>query len=487
MIQTLISNEWKKFVRSRSSGTSIFAQIFLAFIVLYLLSASIILGVMLKSIIHKLAPTKEVSMYCSILFYYFLLDLPIRYWMQELPTLSLQPYLLLNIKKSILVRFLNLRSLISIFNLFPLVLFIPYLFEGVSPVYGNNVCFAFIVSILFLMLTNHFLVMFLKRKSVLNSKWLLCIVSLIILFALGSSYNIFSLNNISKYIFSQLIKYYWLSIIPVALFFVTFNLNTSLLKSNFYLDLDAKKNLRNSFNLAWADNFGVLIANEIKLIFRNKRSKNSILISFLFLFYGLMFYKNGSFDKKSIGLMIVVLGYMITSFASLQYIQFLFSWQTTHFDQLMTAKHGIQEYIKSKLNLLRIMNAISFTLSLFYAFIDWRVIPLHTVFFLFNIGLVIPLGTMINLYNSKGFDISQSTSFNFQGVGATSYFVSLVPIVFVLLLQSTLNQYFNFWVGIIIIGIIGLISLLFNNWWVNKITELFAKKKYKIISGFREK
>lgn len=486
MIQTLISNEWKKFARIRNSGTSIFAQIFLAFIVLYLLLSSILLGVMLKSILHKLTPSKEIQSYCIFLFYYFLLDLPIRYWIQELPTLAIKPYLLQNIKKSILIRFLNIRSLFSIFNLIPLVLFIPFLFETIKPQYGNNVLIGFIVTIFFLMLTSHFLTMYLKRKSILNSKWLLSIVLVIILFALGSSYNLLSLDKISKYVFSQLLYNHWSSILAVVLFFLVFFLNTTLLKANFYLNIDAKNKKNNSLSLNWADNFGELISNEIKLIFRNKRAKNSFLVSFVFLLYGLTFYKQGAFEKKSISLMIVVFGYMITSFSSLQYIQFLFSWQTSHFDQLMTAKHGIKEYIKSKLDILRILNSISFTLSLFYAFLDWRIIPLHLAFFLFNIGIVIPFGTMINVYNSKGFDISQSTSFNFQGVGATSYIVSLLPILFILLLQSTLNQYFDYWVGIFIIGLIGLVSLIFHTWWLNRITNLFIKRKYKIVSGFRE-
>ena len=144
MIKFLITNEWKKFVRGRNSGASIFAQVFLAFIILYLLFSSILLGIMLSSILHSIGPSKEINNFCIILFYYYLLDLPIRYWAQELPTLSLKPYLLQNINKSFLVRFLNLRSLISIFNLIPLVLFIPFVFESIQPQYGNRVVIAFV-------------------------------------------------------------------------------------------------------------------------------------------------------------------------------------------------------------------------------------------------------------------------------------------------------------------------------------------------------
>ena len=385
----------------------------------------------------------------------------------------------------LLIRFLNIRSLINFFNLIPLVIFLPFLFESIQPQYGNKVFIGFLVSILFTMLANHFLAMYLKRKSVINSNWLFGIVLIIILLAVGSSFNIFSLTGISKFVFSQLLHSFWLSILPIILFSLAFYFNWNLLKSNFYLDIDVKKK-KNIISLGWADNFGELISNEIKLILRNKRSKNTFFISLILLFYGLMFYKPGVFENKNIFMMLTLVGYMITSFSSLNYIQFLFSWQTAQFDQLMTAKHGIKTYLKSKINLLRILNTLSFTLSLLYAFIDWRIIPLHIGLYLFNMGLIIPLGTMINLYHSKGLDISQGTSMNYQGVGIYSFISTLLPIVVLYIIQSSISYFWGFWTGIIVIGLIGTISLFFQNWYINKIADLLNKRKYQIISGFRE-
>jgi hypothetical protein len=139
--------------------------------------------------------------------------------------------------------------------------------------------------------------------------------------------------------------------------------------------------------------------------------------------------------------MLPLVGYIITSFSSLNHMQFLFSWQTAQFDQLMTAKHGIKTYIKSKLNLLRILNTLSFTLSFLYAFIDWRVIPFHLCLYLFNMGLIIPLGTMVNMYNSKGLDLSQGTSMNYQGVGISSFISTLLPIGILYIIQSSIRYF----------------------------------------------
>ena len=101
-------------------------------------------------------------------------------------------------------------------------------------------------------------------------------------------------------------------------------------------------------------------------------------------------------------------------------------------------------------------------------------------------GLIIPLGTMINLYHSKGLDISQGTSMNYQGVGIYSFISTLLPIVVLYIIQSSISYFWGFWTGIIVIGLIGTISLFFQNWYINKIADLLNKRKYQIISGFRE-
>jgi hypothetical protein len=484
MINLLIKNEFKSLTRSRNSGASIFAKIFLAILIIYLLLASIILGILLKSILNKFSPNHTISSYCSLLFYYFLIEIPIRYWAQELPTLSIKPYLLQNVNKVILIRFLNLRSLISIFNIIPLFIFTPFLFQSVKFDFGNIVVVSFIISIIFTTLGNHFFVMYLKRKSILNTRWLIGIVLIFLLFTFSSKFNFISFTQISEYPFNKLLHNIWLSIIPILYSSIIFYINAVFLKSNFYIDIeDSKKN--NFLSLKWADNFGELISNEIKLILRNKRSRNTFLFSLIFLLYGVTFYKEGIFELKS-NTTLLIIGYMITNFSSLSHMQFLFSWQTAQFDQLMTAKHGIKKYIASKINLIRLLNTFSFTFSLFYAFIDWRIIPLHLSLFFFNIGLIIPICTIINLYNSKGLDLSQGTSMNYQGVGIYSFISSFIPILILIIFQYSISYFLRFWTGITLIGFIGIISLFLQHLWLEKIENLLNKRKYLIVSGFKQ-
>ena len=120
MILTLLSHQWKAFWRSRSAGKNLAAQIFMGFIILYLLACAIVLGFSFRRLLPELFPGQDViRVFCGLILYYFLADILLRFQVQELPVLSVQPYLAQNIRRRQLVRFLNVRSVFHFLNLLP--------------------------------------------------------------------------------------------------------------------------------------------------------------------------------------------------------------------------------------------------------------------------------------------------------------------------------------------------------------------------------
>src|SRR5271169_54102 len=110
MILTLWSHQWKSFWRSSSAGRGLAIQIFIGFIALYFLSIAIILGMHLQPIIVKFYPGKDVvQVFSGFMFYYFAFDFIFRFLLQDLPALTIRPYLILNIRRRELIRFLNIR------------------------------------------------------------------------------------------------------------------------------------------------------------------------------------------------------------------------------------------------------------------------------------------------------------------------------------------------------------------------------------------
>jgi len=127
VIYTLLGHQWKAFWRSRSAGRNVAMQVVVGIIVLYLLAVALLLGLSLTSLLQLAFPEQDsIAVFCSFILYFFATDILIRFLLQDLPTLTIQPYLTRNIKRRQLILFLNIRSLFSFFTILPLLLFAPF-------------------------------------------------------------------------------------------------------------------------------------------------------------------------------------------------------------------------------------------------------------------------------------------------------------------------------------------------------------------------
>ena len=195
MIFTLLSHEWKSFWRSRGSSQGLVIQIFIGFFAIYLLMVAISVGVFLKTIIEKTFPGQDVVLvFCGFILYYFFVDILFRFLMQELPTLTIQRYLTQNIRRSQLIRFLNVRSVFNFFNLLPLLLFLPFTVVTIAVKYGAAASASFFITIFSLTIFNHFLILFVKRKTIVNSWWLVIFFGVIGTLGFCDYLHVFSLS-----------------------------------------------------------------------------------------------------------------------------------------------------------------------------------------------------------------------------------------------------------------------------------------------------
>ena len=129
MISTFLSHQWKEFWRSRNKGGSIATQIIIGFFIIYFLGLALLLGFGMPLLLPKIFPNQDIyQSFNGIILYFFALDFLMRLQLQELPTVSIVPYLHLNLPKSNIVRFLNVKALFSAFNLVPLFIFLPFCF-----------------------------------------------------------------------------------------------------------------------------------------------------------------------------------------------------------------------------------------------------------------------------------------------------------------------------------------------------------------------
>lgn len=491
MLSTFLDHQWKAFWRSKNKGGTIAAQIFIGFVVLYLLGVAVFLGLALDSVIEKMFPTRNIfAVYNGFILYYFAIDFLMRIQLQDLPTLSIVPYLHLKITKRKIVNFLNIRALFSAFNLLPLFLFIPFCFTSIELVFGTFPAIMYIVSIVSLVVLNNYAALYLKRLSIANLKIIPILLVLIATLGLMEYFKIFSIAAISDVVFTFITDHpaagFGFTVLAIGMFV----LNARYLRANLYAEeLSKREEKKTSTDYPFLNHFGevgTLVALELKLILRHKRTRSLLTTTGLFVFYGFLFYKK-QFLSKDMFLPLLFAAIFMTGSTISMYGQFMFGWQAKHFDGLIVNKVDMRNFIKAKFLLFTITSTLVTLVVSLYGFLSWKIIVIQVAAYLYNVGI----GTVIVLYfatrNSKAIDLSKGSAFNFQGVGASQWILGLPYFLcpYVIYLPFSLAG-FPYW-GMIALGACGLASFFAREFWVNFLLNEFNKRKYTIAEGFREK
>ncbi len=490
MLSTFLSHQWKDFWRSRSKTGNIAAQILLGIFILYFLVAAIGIGFFMPKLLQGFFPNIGlINAFNGIILYYFLFDLATRTQMQELPTLSVIPYLHLNIRRKTIVNFLNIKSLFSFFNILPLFIFIPFIVVKIGGTYGLFTCLMYTVAIISLTFFNNYFVLYLKRKAINNIAYFAAIIGFVGIAGVLDYYHIISVSAASNFVFVTVAKYPLLALLFTLLAIAIFILNSNYLTANLYTEeLSSKTDKKGSTDYPFLNRFGKvgeLAALELKLILRHKRSRSSVFMGFAFLCYGLIFYKGPIIANNEFGKLLFAALFM-TGISIISYGQFMFAWQSTHFDGLLVNKIDFKNFIKAKFLLFTISCTVITLLASFYGFMSYKLLLLHLAAYLYNIGFATVIVLYFATMNYKRLDITKSASFNFQGTGATQWILG-IPFILIPIFIYIPFGYFNkpYW-GLFAIGLFGLITLLMRNFWINLLVKRFEKQRHKIAEGFRE-
>lgn len=491
MISTFLRHELKAFWRSKNTGKSIAIRIVMGVFILYLFLNVLVLGFFLNNILEKAYPHEDlVIAFCGIILLYYLMDLFMRLQLQELPTLRVQPYLQLPIKRDSLVRYLAFTALLSVFNIWPFILFVPFILKIIATDSGATVALAFIVSLIGLTVFSNYLALYIKRKSNLNGWVFLITAAVIILIGLGDFYwHIYSLRNISYLFFGHLISTPLLALAPVLLGGAMYYLNFLYLKQNLYLEeLGSRKaaKYKSSTDYPLLNRFGSvgdLVANEIKLVLRNKRSRSSLIMGLFIMLYGLIFYTNRLYGEG----WKVFVGMFMTGIFIINYGQFMFAWQASHFDGLLVSKVNVKEFLRAKFLLFTIISTGFFLLTTPYVYFGWHVLLVHFIMYIWNIGVNTTLVLYFANRNYKRIDLSKGAAFNWEGVSGSQWILSIPLLLAPYVIYGPFALFHHADIGIALMGIIGLMFILTRSFWIKQLEADFYTNRYKIAEGFRNK
>ena len=194
------------------------------------------------------------------------------------------------IKKSAITHYILGKSAISVYNLMAFFLFVPYGLVLLSRGYPILNVSLWLVSIMALVLCINYL-NFIVNKS----DKALMIIGGILLTLYGLDY--FQLLPVREFfgpLFHGLYQYPITVLIPLTLAAITYYINYRYLRNRIFLDasLKTKSKEAKTSDLAWTKRFGDMapfLQLDLKMIWRNKRTKAQVVISLLFVFLWLDF------------------------------------------------------------------------------------------------------------------------------------------------------------------------------------------------------
>ena len=485
MLLKLLKLEWLGFRRAPSWGQSIAINILMGFFAIYMLLVALSIGFLGGMILTEAFPDQSVvKKFNGFFVYYLVLDILIRFMMQKFPSFSLNKYLTLNIPKSTLTRFLLSKSLISFFNVLPLFVIIPFFFTNVIGEIGLASGLLWLLLMITMVVINNYVSFWLDRTA--NKQ---PIIVFTILAAIGSliylEYK--GLFMLSEYA-APIVEYFYASPLLLLPIIILIGLYYSLFKSlkrNAYLDagIASESAISEGLEFEFLDNFGEVgqwIRLESKLIWRNKKSRNYLFMSFIFLIYPFAF--GMDWINNSYGL--IVFGFLMVGAFMLNYGQLLFSWNSSHFDFIITQNLSLSNFLRSKYILIAASNVFFFILSTPYIFLNPKIVVVNFVMMLFNAGVIAYVYLWFTMNNSKKMSLSKGSIFNQEGISAAHYFLML-PIIAMPFIVFFPFKYFGYEnLGLMALALIGLLGIVFHRKIIEKAMETFNYKKYFLHNNF---
>ena len=487
-----IKNEWRQARRSSMWEQALGVKIFLGFLFFIIFAEMIGGSIVVASKFEEIFPDDDpVEKFNSFLLYGFGLGFLLRFFMQKVPVLSIQPYLHLPIKKSTLVNYVLGKSLLSFFNFIPIVLFTPFIIFQMAPWYSGLQITGYVFAIIFSVLAVNFLNILFKR-NLSGNNWISGIIALVII-GLGflDHYKLLSVSDFSSFLFSALLTQPVWILIPLCILTLAYTVNFKSLLIKLYPEENvrfkkgSKKTISDIKYLKQFGTIGELILLEIKLFLRNKRPKSSLIFLPIFLLYGFIFYTQDIY--MSMTGMLIFVGAFMTGPVLMIYGQYLLSWESSYFDGILTHIDDFHQYFRAKYYIMVGASLAAYIITIPYVYYGTEILYINTATMLFNVGVGPLFVLLMATNNKKRLDLSKGAAFNYQGVSATQFLMSFPILLMPLLVYLPFWAFGQSMAGIIAIGIIGIVAFAFNKSLINLAVQRFINRKYIIANGFRQK
>jgi hypothetical protein len=304
-------------------------------------------------------------------------------------------------------------------------------------------------------------------------------------------YKFFDVTNYTYPFFEALFHTKWVFALPVLVLMGLYYWTYNYLKGDLYLDagLSTRNDIAKTEHLTWLNQFGILgtfLKNDIKLIKRNKRSKTTVGLSVMFLFYGLIFFNSNSHQPP---VMQIFAGIFVSGGFLFTFGQFVPSWDSSYYQLMMTQNIPYRGYLNSKWWLIVIGTVVSTILASFYLYFGWQVYLTIVAGAIYNIGVNSHLVLLGGAFTKTPIDLSMTKGAfgDKKAFNVNTMLLSIPKLLLPLVLYWLGSYIMNPKLGLALVALAGILGFMFRNTVFSIIEKIYKKEKYKTIEAYKQK
>lgn len=409
------------------------------------------------------------------------IDLVIRATFQRFQNIEFYKYLQFPITRKDLASSFILNNILDFYNFYILIILIPFIVKFYFTF--SLLLFALIlITILLISMLDYLLVInikiFIQRNAITFLIVLLTLILAIYLFA--HSIHVEFTENVLINSFGKLTCSLVVLIIIISKITVKNLINFFYLESTPTFKLGIPLGIKLSTKILSIDNtFEAFI---IKMIFRNKRSKNN------FYFYCIacivaMFFLIDPF-RNNPHLSIAYLFMFITIFSvgfGVYFTQYIFNYDNKYISLLFLNKNGIKKYLNSHTNLLYLISFIIYIITTPLMILKGIDLFLYNAIWVYNLGLGVCVIMFKSLFNRTVINVDKSrfegySKFDLNQIGLLLILFTLPYFLYYLFQKLEIASYFES-----VFIVIGVTFFITNKIWLSYFSSLVKKRKYRIL------
>lgn len=464
-----------------------FAKVLAYFMVVYYACLFIWMGVILPDVMD--GNMAHFHVLDSGFFYLLIVDFWVRFVFQMSPAQEMKTYVLLPVRRKVILDFYLIQSALSWGNVFILLSFLlPFGYLSVGQFYGVWGTLGWLFGYWLLFLANSYWYQCCRTLILQKMVWLLLPL---LLHAALVLLTVLPETNVLGYFFTDWLELFifWnpLAYLPIfCLIAVLYYLNRQLAYRMTYHEVakTEEKTLKHPSEFRLLNRLGILgeyLKLEIRMRLRNKVVRSHFLlgIGFMLLFSVLQTFTE-AYDGTFMVSFICLYNYVVLGGMTLSSVM---SYEGNYIDGLMSRRESIFHLLRAKYLFNIALLLIPFVLMIPTMVTGKTSLLMNLGYLTFVGGVVFPLFFQYAVYNRDTLPMhnkltAKTNNWVQQLVTLAAMFVPIPVEKLIVLLCGPVWGY----VVLIVIGIVGIAS---HKWWLHHIYQRFMKRRYYNMEGFR--